>query len=159
MFIFIFSSQQKSRPSLNVRSFWKANAIPENMDTASLIEEDSFIGDYDGEHDLVIDLEENSSDTLPDNNSGNRLNSRKIYCAHCPKTFSQASNYKTHLKVHGLGEQFYVCTICGRDFQYKNSFQIHIATHSEGIRKNGLLINIIQLSIQIGPSESYQIAL
>ena len=113
------------------------------MDTVGLIEEDSFIGDYDGEHDLVIDLEENISDTLADNNSGNILKSQKIYCDHCPKTFSQASNYKTHLKVHGLGAQFYICTICGRDFQYKNSFQIHIATHSEGIRKNGLLINII----------------
>ena len=115
------------------------------MDAASLIQEDSFIGDYDGEHDLVIDLEENISHTLADNNSGNILNSRKIYCDYCPKSFSQASNYKTHLKVHGLGKQFYVCTICGRDFQYKNSFQIHLATHSEGIDKNILLISVTKL--------------
>ena len=102
------------------------------MDTIVSSDEDSYTNEYDNEHDLVIDLKENMSDTLSAKSNGNMLNSRTFHCEHCQKTFSQASNYKTHLKAHGLGDQFYVCSLCGRDFQYKNSFQIHVATHEEG---------------------------
>ena len=28
-----------------------------------------------------------------------------LKCDHCPKTFSQRSNYRSHLKVHGMGTQ------------------------------------------------------
>ena len=103
------------------------------MDTIGSSDEDSYTNEYDNENDLVIDLKENMSDTLRTNRNCNILKGRNFHCEHCQKTFSQASNYKTHLKVHGLGDQLYVCRICGRDFQYKNSFQIHIATHEGGI--------------------------
>ena len=66
------------------------------------------------EEELVIDLKENL----------------KLWnCAHCPKTFVQACNYKTHLKAHGLNiNQLYICPICGRDFAYKNSLAVHLGT-------------------------------
>ena len=71
----------------------------------------------DESDDLVIDLKENL----------------KLWsCSHCPKTFVQACNYKTHLKVHGLNvDQLYICPLCGRDFAYKNSLAVHLGTHQQ----------------------------
>ena len=110
------------------------------MDTIAVRSGDSYIHEYDSENELVIDLKENISHTLSaEGNWKKILKSRKFHCEHCPKSFSQASNYKTHLKVHGLGDQFYICRICGRDFQYKNSFKIHIATHEEGNMLHNML--------------------
>ena len=101
------------------------------MDSISISDEDSCSNEYDNEHDLVIDLKENISDRISGKSERALLNDQRFHCEYCQKTFSQASNYKTHLKVHGLGDQFYICGLCGRDFQYRNSFQIHIATHKE----------------------------
>ena len=76
------------------------------------------------EDDLVIDLKENF----------------KLWnCAHCPKTFLQSCNYKTHLKVHGLNlDHLYICPICGKDFVYKNSLAIHLGTHQQQQQKQNI---------------------
>ena len=103
------------------------------MDAIGISDEDSGFNEYDNEHELVIDLKENISERITNQSDCcTPLKDRSFRCEYCQKTFSQASNYKTHLKVHGLGDQLFVCGICGRDFQYKNSFQIHLATHEAG---------------------------
>jgi KRAB domain-containing zinc finger protein len=54
-------------------------------------------------------------------------------CPDCGKTFRQASNLRTHLKVHGkVAGEFFICGLCGRDFQYKNSLRVHLGTHDPG---------------------------
>jgi len=102
------------------------------MDTIHVADVPSCLNDYDNdEHELVIDLKENISDRISVKNKGRPLEDKPFKCEYCQKCFSQASNYKTHLKVHGLGDHLYVCGLCGRDFQYKNSYLIHIATHED----------------------------
>ena len=52
-------------------------------------------------------------------------------CHDCGKVFRQASNLRTHLKVHGKSavREFFLCSLCGRHFQYKNSLLVHLGTH------------------------------
>ena len=124
----------------------------ETMDPIVIREEDSFFGEYDSEHDLVIDLKENISDGIVrDRLDSSASKSNKIPCEYCPKTFLQASNYKTHLKVHGRGDRLYICGLCGRDFQYNNSFQIHVATHNQGKIYVTPLKNKIVKSLKFSP--------
>ena len=52
-------------------------------------------------------------------------------CEDCGKVFKQASNLRTHLKVHGKSavREFFLCSLCGKHFQYKNSLLVHLGTH------------------------------
>merc|ERR1719471_526299 len=52
-------------------------------------------------------------------------------CDDCGKVFKQASNLRTHLKVHGKSavREFFLCSLCGKHFQYKNSLLVHLGTH------------------------------
>ena len=124
----------------------------ETMDSIVIQEEDPFFCEYDTGHDLVIDLKENISDgRVRDRLDSSASKAKNIQCEYCPKTFLQASNYKTHLKVHGRGDQLYICALCGRDFQYKNSFQIHVATHNQGKIPATPLKNKTLLSFTLAP--------
>ncbi len=77
--------------------------------------------------DLVLDLS-TATGTTPSDPPRHR-------CSDCGKTFRQSSNYRTHLKSHGVlaTATAHACGLCGREFLYKNSLRAHaVAAHGGG---------------------------
>ncbi|ESN94682.1 hypothetical protein HELRODRAFT_107927 [Helobdella robusta] len=54
----------------------------------------------------------------------------KFYCMQCNKTFTRASVYEEHLRVH-TGVRPFCCEICGKTFLRESNLCGHMVTHRE----------------------------
>ena len=53
----------------------------------------------------------------------------RYQCKHCPKSFSEKGNWKTHFKVIHQGRR-YTCNTCNKSFGYFFSLTQHMTFHT-----------------------------